>query len=59
MNDIFVFSSGEKTNSADGLPTLEQATYNCQWEIHGNSRFIPHTLPTIDLINFKKWQMIE
>ena len=40
----FSFPHGEKTNNADGLPTLEHATYNCLCEKkHGNSRFIPHT----------------
>lgn len=48
MNDFFVFPSKEK-NYADGLPTLEPAIYNCPWEKHGSSSFIPHTLQTIDL----------
>ena len=40
---FLVFPYGEKTNSADGLPTFQHATCNCPCEKHGNSRFIPHT----------------
>ena len=43
MYKFLAFPCGEKTNSINGLPTLEHATCNCPCEKHGNSRFISHT----------------
>ena len=40
---FLVFAYGEEINSADGLPILEHATYNCPCEKHDNLKFIPKT----------------